>query len=562
MFSKEEQPKEIIRFLYKYLKEFRLQIYVILFSIAIISSAILGLGYALKYLIDQGFLNTDFDSLNKGFALLILLVLLLAFASYNRSLRTNLICEQLENKIKKDAYKNIIKVSPSYFELNKISDILSRLSTDLTLLSNSIVMIASFSLRNALMAMGGLFLLIYTSPKLSLYVLIILPLILIPLIFIGRKVKRLSKENQSMISISNAHLEESLSFIKIVQSYTQEEFEIKRFFKSVDQSQNIARERIKLRAILFALVIALILSSVSFVLWIGGRDVLYSNLSAGELSSFVFYAILVATSIGALSEVFSDWQRAAGALERIIEVLNAKSNITEAELPLSLSENFDLEVKHLSFTYPSRPNIKVLDDISFKAKKGNIIAIIGPSGAGKSTIFSLLLRFLDPDSGTITLGGIDIKDLSFKELRSQFALVTQDPVIFSDTAYNNILYGKQEATESEVVSAAKSAEIFDFFNSLPEGLNTYLGEKGVKLSGGQKQRIAISRAILKDPKILLLDEATSSLDAENEKLVQLALDNLKHNRTTLVISHHMSSIANVDLIIHLENGKIVSRENT
>lgn len=556
----EKQPdsKGILSFLAAYLIPFRFQIIIVFISITIVSSAILGLGYALKHLIDQGFVGHNIDSLNNAFILLIAMVLLLSFAGYSRSIRVNSICEQLEANIKKDAYKNIIKISPTYYELNKLSDVLSRLTTDLTLLSNSIMLIASYSIRNSLMAIGGLILLLITSAKLTLYVLIILPVILLPLIIIGRKSKKLSKENQQDIATANAHLEETLSFIKTVQAYNREDFEYQAFTKLVENTQIKAQKRIKLRSLLFALVIGLILSAVAFVLWVGGQDVLAGRMTPGSLSSFIFYSILVATSIGSLSEFYSDWQRAAGALERVIEILQAKSPISDNG-NLIVNDIQDLQIDNLSFFYATRPEVMVLKNISFRVKAASIVALVGPSGAGKSTIFNLLLRFIDPISGAIKIGDLDIKDLSLNNLRSQFALVSQDPVIFSGTAYDNIIYGKIEATENEVIEAAKAAEIFEFFQSLPDGLNTSLGEKGMKLSGGQKQRIAIARAILRNPKILLLDEATSSLDNENEQLVQLALSRLRKGRTTLVIAHRISTIANADLIIVIDKGVVVAQ---
>lgn len=550
-----------LKFLSGYLAPFRLQIITIFISIAIVSSAILGLGYALKHLIDQGFVNKSLGGLNDAFILLLIMVVLIALASYTRSLRVNWICEQLENNIRKSVYKNIINISPSYFENYKVSDICSRLTTDLTLVSNTIVMIASFSLRNSLMAIGGLILLLFTSIKLTSYVLLILPIILLPIIIIGRNTRKLSKKNQHNVALCNSHLEESLSFIKAVQAYNREEFEYQKFISLTDKSQDVAYKRIKLRSLLFALVILLVLSAVALVLWIGGQDVLSGEMTAGALSSFIFYSILVATSIGGLSEVYSDWQRAGGALERIMELKDAKDPISEVKKPMKISANapLNINIENVSFAYPSREETLVLDDISFTVNEGSTTALVGPSGAGKSTIFQLLLRFYNTKSGKILLGDVDINKLLLKDLRHSFAFVSQDAVIFSGTAYDNILYGKTDATREEVEGAARLAEIFEFFESMPKGLNTHLGEKGVKLSGGQKQRIVIARAILCNPKILLLDEATSALDSENEKLVQLALNRLRKNRTTLVIAHRISTIANADSIIVLDKGKIVAQ---
>lgn len=557
--SKNNQPA--IKFLTKYLQEFTTEIVVVLFSITLVSSAILGLGYALKYLIDRGFVEHSINNLNTAFFLLTIMVILLSLASYSRSFRVNWICEQLENKIKKDAFQNIIKLSPSFFELKKVSNIVSRLTTDVTLVSNTIAMICSFSIRNIIMAIGGLILLCISSFKLTICVLVILPIILIPLIIIGRKTRNLSKTNQDEVANAHAKLEESFNFIKTIQAYNQENYEYQLFNKLINNAEQIAYKRIKLRSILFALVIALILSSIAVVLWIGGQDVIQDKMTAGALSSFIFYSIIVASSIGGLSEVYSDWQRAMGALDRIIEVTTANSSIIESTNPVHIdkTKNIDLMIDNIDFSYPSHPDLKVLENVSFNIKHGKTIALVGPSGAGKSTIFRLLLRFDEPSSGSINLNNINIKDISLQNLRENFAYVSQDPIIFSGTAYENILYGRVDSTKEEVEAAAKAAEIYDFLQSLPDGLNTYLGEKGIKLSGGQKQRIAIARAILRNAKILLLDEATSSLDTENERLVQSALNSLRANRSTLVIAHRISTIVNADQIIVLNKGKIIAQ---
>lgn len=547
-------------FLAHYLKAFRIQIAITFLSIIVVSCSILGLGYALKYLIDHGFASKNEQSLNYAFLMLIAIIILISLASYNRSYRVNWICEKLETGIKKDAFKNIINISPSYFEYHKVSDIVSRLTSDLSVVISSLTTIASYSIRNILMAIGGLIMLLAGSLKLATYVLIILPIVILPIIIVGRRVKILSKENQRNIADYNGLMEENLSFIKTVQAFNNEEFEINKFGDFLDNALILAKERIRLRSLFFSITIFLILVAVAFVLWIGGSDVLDGKMSAGDLSSFIFYSVLTATSLGGLSENYSDIQRAIGALERIIETIQAQDNIIKADNPVKLkvSEKRSLQIKNLSFFYPSSSEIKILNNLNFEVSANSTIALVGPSGAGKTTVFQLLLRFYDPQEGEIKLDGVNIKNFSLSDLRQEFALVSQDPVIFSASAYDNILYGNINASKKQVIEAAKAAEIFDFFHSLPEGLDTYLGEKGMKISGGQKQRIAIARAVLRNPKILLLDEATSSLDSENERLVQLALSRLSKNRTTIVIAHRISTIINADKIIVLDKGKIIA----
>jgi ATP-binding cassette, subfamily B, bacterial len=556
--KKKESSYNLFNFLWQYLKPFKTEIFIIILSIIIVSSAILGLGYALKHIIDQGFVKHNSSELNQAFLILAIFIIGLAVASYNRSVRVNWICEKIEANLKLDGFKNLINISPSYFETTKISDVVSRLTTDLTILTNSILLISSYSLRNALMGIGSLILLFITSIKLTCYVLLVLPLTIIPIITIGRITKKLSKQNQQEVALTNGHIEESLAFLKTVQVYNQQQNEYERFQNLILTAQNTAKLRIKYRSLLFALVIALVLSSIALILWIGGMDVLQGHMSAGSLSSFIFYSILVATSIGSLSEVYSDWVRALGALERVVEVVKATSKITQSAEPLALPQENMITFTDVSYSYPARPSEKVIKNINFAVKPGETVAIVGQSGAGKTTIFNLLLRFDDVDEGKIAIGNKDIKLLSMKDLRSMFALVTQEPVIFSASALDNIRYSNPNANLEQVYAAAKAAEIYDFIEALPEKFNSFLGEKGTQISGGQKQRIAIARAILADPKILLLDEATSSLDSENERLVQLALDRLRKNRTTIIISHRINSIINSDSIIVLDKGKVAA----
>ncbi len=546
-------------FLWKYLAPFKKEICIILISIFIVSSAILGLGYALKHVIDKGFVEKNLENLNQSFILLLLSIIAIAFASYNRSVRVNTICDKLESNIRSDALSKILKFSPENIDSFKVNDIVSRLTTDLGILSNSLMLITSYSLRNILMGIGALILLIFTSIKLTIYVFLILPFSIVPIVIIGKKTKNLSRLSQQEIAKVNSYIEETSFFLKTIQSYNQEEEEFKRFSQLQQQSQSIANKRIKLRSLLFALVIGLILSSIAIVLLIGGYDIVNGNMTAGNLSSFIFYAILVATSIGSLSEIYSDWQRALGASDRIFEIINAKPLIFSPIKPTSIPNIFDIRFSSVNFSYPSRLEKSILKDLSFFIPQKQVTSIVGPSGSGKTSILNLLLRFYDPNSGEITIGEQNIKNFDLQHLRKLFAYVSQDPVIFSASARYNIAYGNPSATEEEIIKAAKAAEIYEFLMSLENGLDTNLGEKGKELSGGQRQRVAIARAILSDPKILLLDEATNSLDNENEKLVQQALARLKKDRTTIIISHRLSSIKDSDNIIVIDNGKVVDQ---
>ena len=440
----------IFAFILSQLKPFRSELIIVFFSIILVSSAILGLGLALKHIIDKGFIEHNLQNLNFAFLILACFILVLSIASYSRSIRVNTICDKLESNIKSLAYRNILNISPSYFEEHKISDIVSRLTTDLTILSNSILLISSYSLRNLMMGLGGLVLLFFISLKLTSLVLFILPLAIIPIIIIGRRTRKLSKDNQNEIAITNAKIDESLNFIKTVQAYNQQEYEYQKFLQQLEKTGDIAKRRIKLRSVLFALVILLVLSSIVLVLWVGGHDVLNGKMSAGSLSSFIFYSILVATSIGGLSEVYSDWQRAIGALERILEVIEAKSEILEKNSPTKNIANNDLKFDNISYFYPTRKEVLVLNNISFSVKTGETVALVGRSGSGKSTIFNLLLRFDDVKSGSINIADINIKDLDLTSLREAFALVAQDPIIFSSSAFDNIIYGKPNSTIEEV----------------------------------------------------------------------------------------------------------------
>lgn len=548
--------KNSLLYLAKFLKAYKVLLALVFLALVFSSFSVLGIGYSIRFLIDNGFASGDLQILNKAISIVLIVIVVLSIASYVRSLLIDSICEKVIADIRNAVYAKLIYISPSYYELQKTSDIISRLTNDTTLIHSVIANVFSFLLRNSIMTIGGIIMLYLTSPKLTLYVLAILPVVIIPIIIIGKKVRSLSKLTQEKIGLVSAHLEESFNAIKTVQSYTRENFEIKKFSNGVNDVLQTALKRIRLRSLLVGLVIFMISVAVTYVLWIGGNDILEGRISSGNLASFLYYAVLVASSIGGISEVATDLSKAAGAADRICSLLFVESEIADNKNLKAISD-CTISFNKVRFSYPSRPDTQVLNGLSFTASPGAKIAIVGTSGAGKSTIFQLLLRFYNCNSGSITIGQNDIKGLSLEELRGNIALVTQEPVIFSASAYDNILYGNPKASKEEVVRAAKLAEIYDFLVNLPEGLDSFLGEKGIRLSGGQKQRISIARAILKDPKILLLDEATNSLDSQNEDAVQKALNRFMASRTSIIIAHRLTTIIDVDQILVLDQGAIV-----
>jgi ATP-binding cassette subfamily B protein len=457
-------------------------------------------------------------------------------------------------------FNHVIGLNLAFFETRSPGEILSRISTDTTLVQTVVGSSVSVALRNLLLFVGGMILLIITSPKLTGLVLLVIPFVIVPIIILGRKVRTLSRYSQDRVADIGSHVEEILTGIRVVQAFGHEILDKIKFAKRVENAFDTAVERVRKRALLTAVVIAFIFGAVAVVLWIGGRDVLAGRISGGELSAFVFYAIVVAGSTGALSEVVGELQRAAGAMDRLNELLLVSSNIKIPSEPKELPEKVSGAIKFngINFYYPSRPGQLALDDFTLEIKPGETVALVGPSGAGKSTVFQLLLRFYDPSSGDIKLDDVSLDHTDPRTVREQIGLVPQDGIIFSENVLENIRYGRPEASKVEIRSAAESANAIDFIEELPDGFETNLGEKGVQLSGGQRQRLAIARAILRDPAVLLLDEATSALDAESERFVQRALDSIMVGRTTLIIAHRLATVLSADRIIVMEKGRVIA----
>jgi ATP-binding cassette subfamily B protein len=554
------RPKGNIKNLWpllRYLKPYKLQVIGAACALLFASSAVLGMGAGLRYLVDNGLSKGDVGLLNQAFFILLGVTVLLAGASYARFFLVSWLGERVVADIRADVYRHLISMHIGYFETTRTGELLSRLTTDTTLLQTVIGGSVSVAVRNTILFFGGFTLLMITSAKLTSYLFLMVPIVVVPIIILGRRVRLLGRESQAKVADISSHAEESLNAIRTIQSLTLEEHEKQRFAEHVDGALQAANSRIRTRAFLTAIVILLVFGAIVTVLWLGGHDVLTGSITGGQLSAFVFYSVVVAGAVGAISEVVADLQRAAGAGERLAELLSIAPQITSPDNHGQVvihEANIDFE--DVTFFYPTRLDKPAVDNFSLEVKAGKTIALVGPSGGGKTTMFQLLLRFYDPTNGRIRLNGLDIKDIPLAVLRASIGLVPQDPVIFSATARENIRLGNINATDSEIEAAARAASAWEFLEKLPNGLDTHLGEKGIQLSGGQRQRIAIARAIIRDPKILLLDEATSALDSENEYHIQQALEVVMRGRTTFVIAHRLSTITKADQIILLNEGRI------
>lgn len=533
---------------------------VLLAILALVTTATLSLvlPLAVRRVID-GFNEKSDLLLNQYFAGAVGIAAALAVATALRFWLVTWLGERAVADIRKAVYDRVIGMSPEFYEKLMTGEVISRLTTDTTLILSVISSSVSIALRNVLMLFGGLALMIWTSPKLAGFTLLIVPLVVIPILVLGRRVRKLSRISQDRVADSSAQASETLSAAQTVQAFTAEAPSRSGFGGLTEQAFEASRKRITIRSIMTAIVIFLVFTSIVGVLWIGASDVRADVMTPGELAQFLIYSVLVAGSVAALSEVWGELQRAAGATERLVELLNAEDPVEDGATAV-LPEQIDgvIRFDNVSFRYPARPTIAALQDVTLNVSPGETVALVGASGAGKTTIFQLLQRFYDPDEGAISVDGVNIRDTSRQDLRTRLALVPQDPVIFAASARENIRFGRPGATDAEVENAARAAAAHDFISALPEGYDSFVGERGVMLSGGQKQRIAIARAILRDAPILLLDEATSALDAESERAVQQAVAALSRDRTTLVIAHRLATVKQADRIIVMEGGRIVA----
>jgi ATP-binding cassette subfamily B protein len=543
-----------------FLRPYRRQVVYAAIALVVAAAAVLAVGQGLKSVIDRGFGAGDAAELDRTLAMMLGIVVVMSAATFTRFYFVSWLGERVTADLRRAVFDHLLKLPPAFFELTRTGEVISRLTSDTTMLETVIGSSASMAVRNLLLLIGGLVMLTLTSVKLTLLVLLGVPVVVVPIILFGRRVRKLARASQDRVGDVGAYLDEALHEIRTVQAYGHEEEDRRRFALRVEDAFATARQRIRQRALLVAAVILLAFGAVGVILWIGGHDVVAGRISGGQLSAFVFYAVIVASSVGALSEVVGDLQRAAGATERLFELLAVEPAIRAPVQPVALPIPAlgTVRFESVTFRYPSRADTAALDAFSLDVRAGEKLALVGPSGAGKTTVFQLLLRFYDPQTGVVRIDGVDVRAADPHALRQRLALVPQDPVIFAASVLENVRFGRLGATDDEVRAACDAAYASEFIERLPGGYGSFLGERGVRLSGGQRQRLAIARAILADRPILLLDEATSALDAESERMVQWALERLMAGRTVLIIAHRLATVRHADRIAVMDRGHIVA----
>ncbi len=548
-----------IRPLLPFLAPYRLRLAGAAAALLVSSMAMLAFGWGLRWLIDEG-LARGGEALDWALVALLAVVAMLAIATYFRAYLVNWIGERFAAVLDRAVFANVLRLDPAFFEVTPAGEVVSRLTADTTLLQTILGSSASMAARNALMFAGAVILMAVTSPKLTAVAFLVVPLVLLPTLVFGCKVRRLSRASQDRLGDVGAQVEESLAGIRIVQAFNQEHAELGRFETRIGAAFAAAMRRIRARALFFALVLFFVFAAIGAVLWVGGNDLISGRITAGALTAFLFYAVLAASAVGVLAEFMGDLQRAAGAAGRLLELLTTESRIKTPAHPRPLPQppRGEIAFEAVSFSYPSRLQSRALHDFTLHVCPGETVALVGPSGAGKTTVFQLLYRFYDPQRGQVKIDGVPLLEADLAQSRGRLALVPQEPFIFSGSVEQNIGFGRPEASTDQIRDAAAAAAL-DFVGALPHGFATLLGEKGVRLSGGQRQRIAIARAILRDPSILLLDEATSALDSESERAVQIALDRIMRNRTTLIIAHRLATVLKADRIVVLDHGRIVAQ---
>ena len=548
-----------LKALLPFMAPYRTMVFASILALITTAAVSLVLPLAVRRVID-GFESESAALLDKYFLAALGIAVLLAFGTGLRYYLVTRLGERVVADIRKSVFDRMVGMSPAFYEKIMTGEVLSRITTDTTLLLSVISSSVSVALRNLLILTGGLVMMLFTSAKLTGLVLLIVPAIIVPIVVLGRRLRVLSRENQDWIAQSSGSASEALLSVQTVQAFTHERPTAASFDSVTEKSFVSAKRRIATRAVMTVIVITLVFAGVVGVLWIGARDVRAEAMSIGALIQFLIYAIMVAGGVGALSEIWGELQRASGATERLVELLGADDSVSDPKKGQALAEGGRGEItfEDVRFFYPTRPNTAALDGVSLTVKPGETVALVGPSGAGKSTIFQLLLRFYDPASGVIKMDGVDLRDMERATFRAAMAMVPQDPVIFAASARENIRFGRPDATDAEVEAAAMAAAAHDFLAALPQGYDTYVGERGIMLSGGQKQRIAIARAILRDAPILLLDEATSALDAESERAVQNAVAEMSVGRTTLIVAHRLATVKQADRIVVFDGGQIVA----